>query len=260
MNLNELLKNFRIKNQMTQEQLADKIHVSHQTISKWEQGINTPSIDNLLLLSDLYNISLDELIRGGNYLRRPFVVGKKISKLRLIFIFLSWLIICVLFLNFGVVPLAMRILIFIVGLILIIPSIIDDFWIIEKQGFSIQLFSGSFFNRYKTIIDILFNLNHTITFIPFEKVEKFELIYKKKERYSPFDLNPDYFFIQLVTKLGESYQLPISEEFQKYLPQACSLFEKKNILVVDKNDLLKAIVLKENLFNYMNKGDAEDWD
>lgn len=36
MNLNQLLKNFRIKNNMTQEQLANKIHVSHQTISKWE--------------------------------------------------------------------------------------------------------------------------------------------------------------------------------------------------------------------------------
>jgi len=123
MNLNELLKNFRIKNKMTQEQLADKIHVSHQTISKWEQGINTPSIDNLMILSDLYNISLDELIRGGNYLKRPFVVGKKISKSRIILIFLCWLMTCLFFLNFEIIPVGIRLLIFIMGFIFIVPSI-----------------------------------------------------------------------------------------------------------------------------------------
>jgi len=259
MNLNELLKNFRIKNKMTQEQLADKIHVSHQTISKWEQGINTPSIDNLMILSDLYNISLDELIRGGNYLKRPFVVGKKISKSRIILIFLCWLMTCLFFLNFEIIPVGIRLLIFIMGFIFIVPSIIDEFWIIEKKGFSIQIFSNSFFYKYKTIIDIIFNLNHSIIFIPFEKVEKFELIYKKRERYSPFDLNPDYFFIKLITKSEKVYELPISVDFQKYLPQACLLFEKKNISVEDENKLLEAIVRKENLFEYMNKEDYEDW-
>ena len=72
---------------MTQEQLADKIHVSHQTISKWENGINIPSIDNLLILSDLYNISLDELIRGGNFFRKPFMIWKKVSSPKLIVFF-----------------------------------------------------------------------------------------------------------------------------------------------------------------------------
>jgi len=67
------------------------------------------------------------------------------------------------------------------------------------------------------------------------------------------------FFIKLITKSEKVYELPISVDFQKYLPQACLLFEKKNISVEDENKLLEAIVRKENLFEYMNKEDYEDW-
>ncbi|MGF2942708.1 helix-turn-helix transcriptional regulator, partial [Enterococcus xiangfangensis] len=41
MDLSLLLKKYRIKNELTQEQLAKKMYVSHQTISKWETGIGT---------------------------------------------------------------------------------------------------------------------------------------------------------------------------------------------------------------------------
>ena len=259
MNLNQLLKKFRIKNGMTQEQLADKVHVSHQTISKWEKGINTPSIDNLLILSDLYNISLDELIRGGNYLKRPFVVGKKVSSFRVTVISLCWLAVCLFFLNFDSISIWILILIFIAGVVFLVPSIMDEFWILEKRGFSIQYFPNSYFKKYKAIMNILFNLNNSAVFISFENVEKFELIYKKRERYSPFDLNADYFFILLVTKTDKIYQLPISVEFKKYLPQACLLLEKKNISVVDRNDLINAILSEQNLFEYMNKENTKNW-
>lgn len=71
----DILKLYRKKYNYTQTALADQLHVSPQAISKWETGDSLPSIDNLLALSDLYNISLDELVQAGPYFKKPFTVG-----------------------------------------------------------------------------------------------------------------------------------------------------------------------------------------
>lgn len=55
---------YRKKNHLSQEELAEKIGVSRQAISKWERAEASPDTDNLLLLADVYNVSLDELLRG----------------------------------------------------------------------------------------------------------------------------------------------------------------------------------------------------
>ena len=49
---------------MTQENVAEKIQVSRQTISNWENEKSFPDIVNVIKLSDLYNISLDQLLKG----------------------------------------------------------------------------------------------------------------------------------------------------------------------------------------------------
>ncbi|WP_314066388.1 helix-turn-helix transcriptional regulator [uncultured Vagococcus sp.] len=71
MKISELLKTYRTKHHCTQEQLAEKLFVTHQSISKWEQGVNVSSSDNLIQLSELYNLSLDELIRGSLFFGNP---------------------------------------------------------------------------------------------------------------------------------------------------------------------------------------------
>lgn len=55
---------FRRQNAMTQEQLAQKLHVSRQSISSWEQGRTQPDLAMLQQLAELFHISLDELIQG----------------------------------------------------------------------------------------------------------------------------------------------------------------------------------------------------
>lgn len=47
---------------MTQEQLAEKLHVSRQTISKWESGVTMPDLESVVLLSRMFHISLDDLM------------------------------------------------------------------------------------------------------------------------------------------------------------------------------------------------------
>ena len=53
----------RKKHNLSQEELAEKIGVSRQAVSKWERAEASPDTDNLILLSKLYGISLDELLR-----------------------------------------------------------------------------------------------------------------------------------------------------------------------------------------------------
>ncbi len=57
------LVNLRKENGLSQEQLAEKIGVSRQAVSKWERSEASPDTDNIILLARLYNISLDELLR-----------------------------------------------------------------------------------------------------------------------------------------------------------------------------------------------------
>ena len=53
---------FRKKHNLSQEQLADKLHLSRQTISKWERSEASPDTDNLIELAKLYNIPIDDLL------------------------------------------------------------------------------------------------------------------------------------------------------------------------------------------------------
>lgn len=52
----------RKKSNYSQEELAEKIGVSRQAVSKWERAEASPDTDNLILLSKLYNVSMDELL------------------------------------------------------------------------------------------------------------------------------------------------------------------------------------------------------
>jgi len=55
---------YRRKNNLSQEELAEKIGVSRQAVSKWERAEASPDTDNLILLAKLYEVSLDELINN----------------------------------------------------------------------------------------------------------------------------------------------------------------------------------------------------
>lgn len=61
MNLGEKIFSLRKKNNLSQEELAEKVGVTRQTISKWELEETTPDINQAKKLSELFNISLDEL-------------------------------------------------------------------------------------------------------------------------------------------------------------------------------------------------------
>lgn len=68
--------------QLSQEDLAEKIYVSRQTISNWETGKNYPDIHSLLRLSSLFNVSLDQLVKGDVELMKEEIKKTEIKKFR----------------------------------------------------------------------------------------------------------------------------------------------------------------------------------
>jgi transcriptional regulator with XRE-family HTH domain/ribosomal protein L12E/L44/L45/RPP1/RPP2 len=58
----EKLKNIRKQAGMSQEQLAEKLGVSRQAVTKWETEVGVPDIENLITISNLFSISIDELL------------------------------------------------------------------------------------------------------------------------------------------------------------------------------------------------------
>lgn len=64
MELGQHIKGHRARLDMSQEHLAEAIFVSRQTISNWETGRTYPDVQSLLLLSNLFDVSVDDLIKG----------------------------------------------------------------------------------------------------------------------------------------------------------------------------------------------------
>lgn len=64
MEFNKKIYELRKQKGFSQEELASKLNVTRQTVSKWELGDSTPDMEKLVVLSDLFEISLDELVLG----------------------------------------------------------------------------------------------------------------------------------------------------------------------------------------------------
>lgn len=68
MTFSEHIKQLRTEHNLTQEEAAQKLHVTRQTISNWENDKNYPDLDTLAAISRLYDISVDELLDGDKKL------------------------------------------------------------------------------------------------------------------------------------------------------------------------------------------------
>ena len=60
--IHENIKQFRKAKGMTQEELAVKLHIVRQTVSKWEKGLSVPDADVVIQLADLLGVSVHQLL------------------------------------------------------------------------------------------------------------------------------------------------------------------------------------------------------
>ena len=80
MEIEKKIKEARANAGLTQEQVAEKIMVSRQTISNWENGKSLPDIISIMKLSDLYQISLDELLKGDAKMKEKIEKDAKVAR------------------------------------------------------------------------------------------------------------------------------------------------------------------------------------
>ena len=71
MNFSEKLKEIRKNEGLSQEQLAEKIGVSRQAITKWETGKGLPDVENMVIIAEIFKTTLDELLRDSVARQKP---------------------------------------------------------------------------------------------------------------------------------------------------------------------------------------------
>lgn len=100
MELNEKLKQLRNEQSWTQEQLAEKLFVSRTAVSKWESGRGYPNIDSLKNISQLFSVSIDDLLSNKELLlvAETETRNDRLETLSLVYAMLDFLIFLCLFL------------------------------------------------------------------------------------------------------------------------------------------------------------------
>lgn len=80
MSLGEKIRAMRQQASLSQEQLAEKLNVSRQAITKWETGKGIPDIANLIAISDEFDLSLDQLIKDDIVVKKKVISDSSSKK------------------------------------------------------------------------------------------------------------------------------------------------------------------------------------
>ena len=82
MELGKQIKKYRQEAQLSQEELAERIYVSRQTISNWENDKSYPDVNSLVLLSETFQVSLDNLIKGDIDIMKEVIQREEVVKMK----------------------------------------------------------------------------------------------------------------------------------------------------------------------------------
>ena len=91
MNIGDKIKTAREENKLTQTQASESLMVSRQTISNWENGKSLPDILSVIRMSELYKISLDELLKGDKTMIEKIEKDVEMSKTEKKIIKYAWI-------------------------------------------------------------------------------------------------------------------------------------------------------------------------
>ena len=82
MELGKQIRMYRQEAQLSQEELADRVYVSRQTISNWENDRSYPDVNSLVLLSEVFHISIDNLIKGDIDVMKEAIKKEEVGKMK----------------------------------------------------------------------------------------------------------------------------------------------------------------------------------
>lgn len=80
MNISEKIKSIRNAENLTQEKFAERINVSRNAVAKWETNRGYPDIQNLINISETFNISLDNLVKEDNLVKNKIIAASSSRK------------------------------------------------------------------------------------------------------------------------------------------------------------------------------------
>ena len=124
MNLGCQIKSYRQQKKLSQEELGEKVYVTRQTISNWENNKSYPDIHSLLLLSEIFGVSLDVLIKGDVGQMKKVVDEssknrfKQVSNWYIIFLLLIIIAPLPLYHFLGWIGIGLTIVVFIIGMVM----------------------------------------------------------------------------------------------------------------------------------------------
>lgn len=81
MELGNKIKYYRGEKELSQEELAERVYVSRQTISNWENNKSYPDINSIVLISEIFEISIDNLIKGDVEQMKKEINSEEVKKL-----------------------------------------------------------------------------------------------------------------------------------------------------------------------------------
>lgn len=139
MKLGEQIKKYRSSYNYSQEELSEKLFVSRQTISNWETNKSYPDIQSILLISSIFNISLDELVKGDLPVMKNQVLKRKKDNTYSWIMLLSFLLAA---LSIGPILLSDNILILSTPFLLLTPALYCSYKIESfKKSVDIKTYS-----------------------------------------------------------------------------------------------------------------------
>jgi transcriptional regulator with XRE-family HTH domain len=74
------IKQLREEQGLSQDSFAEKLHVTRQAVSKWESGKGCPDIENIISISNAFNVSLDELIKNSKQVEEKIIADSASKK------------------------------------------------------------------------------------------------------------------------------------------------------------------------------------
>lgn len=251
---------YRKKNGMTQEQLSESLMISRQSISRWELGENLPSIDNLISLSGLLDISLDELITGEPYLHFPFDFGRPKSKAAAVILII---IVLIPILMGFIGNIWMSLLIAVILYMIVVWFYPYDYkcyynyWSLEKRGIRYISDNQEVYSSWDNLImpiKALLKMRKT-KFIPYQQMKEIEIHLQllgynpRHSNYSPgtSQLMNESFTLKITTKDEQIVYLTLKPYYVKkskerqMLPTILEFLKRKNVEFIDKQNICELL-------------------
>lgn len=268
---------YRKKNHLSQEELSKSLNISRQSISKWETGENLPSINNLISLSGMLNISLDELITGEPYLHFPFDFGRPQNRKPVLVMLIILSIIG--FISFESIHgsvlleiLNLMMIEFIFYLLIIYISPIDyknyyNYWTIGRSGIkypSINRIDKSVVKELIMPIEALLHLRRT-KYLSYKQIKQMEIILDLYDMAPKSIISFDWYFAGYSQLMQEKFYLEVTtidnekivlnlrqyywkeSKEHKMLPTIISFLQRKNFRFVDKQGITDMVKDKNSI-------------